>query len=78
MHFIIETTLIALATYLGLASLYQLILALASKAKTEARSVCPTKERKFLVLVPAYKEDAVILKTTKHNLQMKYRYHKDL
>ena len=78
MHFIIETTLIGLATYLGLASLYQLILAIASKTKTETKSVCPQQERKFLVLVPAYKEDTVILKTTKHNLQMKYRYHKDL
>lgn len=65
-----------LVSYLTLSGGYQFILALASKRK--AKSICrfDGHKRKILVLVPAYKEDQVILHSTKRNMSLKYKYPK--
>lgn len=58
------------AVYFGLASLYQLNLALASKFyQTKPRSG-DTIAKKTWILVPAYREDAVILHSASQNLGM--------
>lgn len=63
-----------LTSYLTISGGYHFILALASKKK--AKSICcfDGRNRKILVLVPAYQEDKVILRSTKKNMSLKYKY----
>ncbi|TFV95586.1 glycosyltransferase [Algoriphagus kandeliae] len=57
------------AIYFGMASLYQLILALASKTyRNHLQAV--VDQKKSWVLVPAYREDAVILYSVSQNLKV--------
>lgn len=78
MNLILSILLFPLVAYLAIAGIYQLVLAIASQV-TNNESFSPVdKQHKFLVLVPAYKEDAVILESTKKNLGLKYTYHRDL
>jgi cellulose synthase/poly-beta-1,6-N-acetylglucosamine synthase-like glycosyltransferase len=58
------------ASYFGLASLYQLILALASQSYQTAPQPKDVPSKKSWVLVPAYREDAVILYSVSQNLQV--------
>lgn len=67
-------TLLPIAAYLSLAGVYQLVLALASYKRVKVKTNTTDKKNKFLVLVPAYKADEVILHSTYKNLAMKYRY----
>ncbi|MFY0594625.1 glycosyltransferase [Roseivirga sp.] len=62
--------------YLVASGTYQLVLAIASKRP--ARRICKFdgRKRNMLVLVPAYKEDKVILETTKRNMNLRYKYPK--
>lgn len=64
----------AIIGFLMLSGIYQLVLALASKKK--AQNICQFdgQPRKLLVLVPSYKEDAVIINSTKLNMGLKYQY----
>lgn len=78
MTWIISITLSPIVAYLALSGLYQLILALASKVEQRESVTSPEKQNKFLILVPAYREDAVILNSTVRNLALKYEYHTDL
>ena len=71
---IAQTISIIIAAYLGLSGLYQLTLALASKTKGKALCTFDGELRKFLILVPAYQEDAVIVQSTKKNMALKYLY----
>lgn len=48
-------------TYFGLASLYVLIFAIAGLFYRNRKQISVTKQRKFAVLIPGYKEDAVIV-----------------
>ena len=57
--------------YLGLAVAYQFLLAVASLWPTKQVSIEPRPYR-FLVLVPAYKEDEVITESTLQNLRVDY------
>ncbi|TDK44208.1 glycosyltransferase [Algoriphagus formosus] len=56
--------------YFGLASLYQLILALASHSYQTIPQPKDVPSKKSWVLVPAYREDAVILYSVSQNLQV--------
>lgn len=55
-------------TYLALAAVYQLVLALASK-RYSAPKLGEKAAGRTLILVPAYREDAVILSSTEANLK---------
>ncbi len=68
----------AFTLYLTLSGLYQLMLALASKSGTPQICEFDSVKRKILVLVPAYKEDNVIIKSTSKNLGLKYSYPKSM
>lgn len=48
-------------SYFGLASLYVLIFAIAGLFYRNRKQISVTKQRKFAVLIPGYKEDAVIV-----------------
>jgi len=63
--------------YLSISGLYQLILAVASQTSVRQNHKPVSKQNKFLVLVPAYKEDAVIIESAKVNMALKYQYHTD-
>lgn len=78
MDLIISIILFPIVGYLALAALYQFILAIASQFSSNEKFRPSDKQNKFLVLVPAYKEDEVIIKSTKKNLALKYEYHRDL
>ncbi len=58
--------------YLGLASLYVLVFAIASFFYKEKKAKAGGKQRKFLVLIPAYKEDVVIVDVAKDALNQDY------
>ncbi|GAB5525499.1 MAG: glycosyltransferase family 2 protein [Roseivirga sp.] len=78
MNLILSIILFPIIAYLAIAGIYQLVLAISSQF-TDNESFKPAnKQHKFLVLVPAYKEDAVILESTKKNMALKYEYHRDL
>ncbi|MCS5491099.1 glycosyltransferase [Algoriphagus limi] len=61
------------ALYLGLASLYQLVLAIASKTYRKNQHASPIQKKSW-VLVPAYREDSVILYSVSQNLQVLKNY----
>ncbi len=76
MSSIFLTLAIVITAYLAISGLYQLVLALASKAKGKPMCKFDGMPRKFLVLVPSYKEDAVITHSTKKNMALRYLYPK--
>ena len=63
---------ILLLLYLGLASLYVLVFAIASFFYKEKKPSNSKKKRRFLVLIPAYKEDVVIVDVAKDALNQDY------
>lgn len=67
---------IILLVYLGLSSLYIFILAIAGLFKIHQRKKQDDKQRRFAVLIPGYKEDAVIVEVAKD--AVKQNYPKDL
>ncbi|WP_268125170.1 glycosyltransferase family 2 protein [Roseivirga pacifica] len=76
MQLLLYILLMPLATYLALAGLYQFILAVASHKTLKVAAIKNSLNNRFLVLVPAYKADAVILHSTVKNIAMKYQYPK--
>lgn len=78
MNWIISIALLPVVAYLAIAGIYQLVLALASQTASGETFKPAQKRSKFLILVPAYKADDVILKSTQQNLALKYEYHRDL
>ncbi|MFT6053245.1 MAG: cellulose synthase/poly-beta-1,6-N-acetylglucosamine synthase-like glycosyltransferase [Roseivirga sp.] len=76
MNTLINILLFIAIAYLSLAGLYMLILAVASKIKRASAKSLSDKINKFLVLVPSYKEDQVIIASAKRNLALKYQYPK--
>ncbi|OEK04550.1 glycosyltransferase [Roseivirga misakiensis] len=71
--FIIATVIIA---YLSASGCYHLLLAVASKRKAKPICKFDGRKRKMLVLVPAYQEDSVIIRSTKRNMNLRYKYPK--
>ena len=61
-----------LLIYLGLAAVYIFVFGLASIFKVPKRKVVEQKQRKFAVLIPGYKEDAVIVEVAKDALKQDY------
>lgn len=78
MKTLITLLLLVPTIYLALSGLYQLILALASQVAEKKTFEANSHQNRFLVMVPAYKEDAVIIESTRKNMAMRYQYHKDL
>lgn len=78
MSTIVSILLLPMVAWLAIAAIYQLILAIASQISSKESFKVREKPNRFLILVPAYKEDAVILESTKKNLALKYEYHRDL
>lgn len=74
MNTLINILLFIAIAYLSLAGLYMLVLAIASKIKKASVKSLSDKTNKFLVLVPSYKEDQVIIASAKRNLALKYQY----
>jgi len=73
---VLQIILATILAYLTLSGLYQAVLALASGIRLKAQDVQKEKYNRFLVLVPAYKCDEVILQSVKKNMGMKYLYPK--
>ncbi len=63
---------ILLLIYLGLASIYIFVFAFASFFYKEKKWVENGEQRKFLVLIPAYKEDVVIINVAEDALNQDY------
>lgn len=59
-------------TYFGLASLYVFIFALAGLFYKNRKEIPIIKQRKFAVLIPGYKEDAVIVSVAEHATTQDY------
>lgn len=78
METLITLLLLPLALYLAIAGIYQLALALASQTVAKESVSFTGKQNKFLILVPAYKEDTVVLESTRKNLSLKYQYPAEL
>lgn len=78
MNLILSIVLFPIEACLAIAGIYQLTLAIASQVSSHETFQVVEKQNKFLILVPAYQEDAVILESTKKNLTLKYEYHRDL
>ena len=76
MYLIFLTLAIVTNSFLSLSALYQLVLAIASKTKGKPMRKFDGIPRKFLVLVPSYKEDAIITYSTKKNMALRYLYPK--
>lgn len=74
MKTLLEILLLPLVAYLALSGLYQLVLALASKFKAKRTKVNSHAFARFLVLVPAYKEDAIIKHSVIKNMSARYEY----
>lgn len=74
MKTLLEFLLLPLAAYLALSGLYQLVLSLASHFKAKRPNVISHGFTKFLVLVPAYKEDAIIKHSVSKNMSARYEY----
>ena len=58
--------------YLGVAAVYVFIFALAGKFPHKQKQAENSKQRKFAVLIPGYKEDAVIVDVAKDALKQDY------
>lgn len=64
---------IAIFTYLSSVSVYALVFSVAGASyQSKTRSGGINKQNKFAVLIPAYKEDAVIISVAKEALKQKY------
>lgn len=74
MSTVIYILALTIASYLTISGGYQFLLALASKRSTKGICQFDGRQRKMLVLVPAYKEDQVILHSTRRNMSLKYKY----
>lgn len=74
METLLEYTLLPIVAYLALSGIYQLLLALASHFKTKRPTAINHGFSKFLILVPAYKEDAVIKYSVSKNMSARYEY----
>lgn len=72
----LDILLFIIATYLGLSILYQFLLALSSLSAKKLEIKIPRGYSKILVLVPAYKEDEVILNSTYRNMLARFDYPK--
>jgi cellulose synthase/poly-beta-1,6-N-acetylglucosamine synthase-like glycosyltransferase len=66
---IIELILIA---YFGFAALYIFIFGFAGLFKVKTRNATSTKQRKYAVMIPGYKEDEVIVEVAKDALNQDY------
>ena len=74
MKILLEIVLLPIVIYLALSGIYQLILALASLFKGERPKASGYGFAKFLILVPAYKEDAIIKYSVSKNMSARYEY----
>lgn len=72
MNTLIEILALVLLGYVTISVLYQFILAAASLFSRSPLQKKDDKVRNFLILVPAYKEDAVITKSTCSNMGVHY------
>lgn len=77
MYILITALLFIAIAYLSVAGLYLFVLALASKFERNPQATISTKENKFLVLVPSYKEDQVIIASAKRNLALQCQFPKN-
>ncbi len=78
MSTIVSILILPLVAWLAIAGVYQLVLALASQVASKESFEANETPNRFLILVPAYQEDAVILESTRKNLALRYEYHRDL
>ncbi len=69
---LINSVEIVFYVYLGLASLYVFIFALAGLFYKNRKTVSVSKHRKFAVLIPGYKEDAVIVSVAEQATKQDY------
>lgn len=69
---LLNLILAILLAYLGWAVVYQLVFALAGHGFTEEKGLPDLHFRRFAVLIPAYREDAVIVDTVKAVLRQNY------
>lgn len=74
MRTLLEIVLIPIVAYLALSAIYQLVLAVASLFKAKRPKASSRGFARFLVLVPAYKEDAIIKYSVSKNMQARYEY----
>lgn len=72
---VFEVISIIIFSYLAVCTLYNLIFALASVVRAPKRYTSSEEKHKFAILIPAYKEDQVILNTVKNVLQQDYPVH---
>ena len=72
---IIHSIEFILVIYFGYASIYILVFAFAGLFKIKTKSIVESKERRFAVLIPGYKEDAVIIEVAKDALLQAYPKH---
>ncbi|WP_421919807.1 glycosyltransferase [Marinifilum sp.] len=72
LHIIIYIFELVLFIYLGFSAAYIFIFALASIFPYQQKAAKSTKKRKFAVLIPGYKEDAVIVDVAKDALNQDY------
>lgn len=73
---IINIVLLILFGYLCFCTIYTLIFAVASRLKTRTHYSSSGNKNSFAILIPAYKEDRIILETVKQILQQDYRVDK--
>ena len=76
MKTLLEIILAPVLAYLAISALYQLALAVASRFKSKGAKTANHAHSRFLVLVPAYKEDAIIKHSTVKNMAQRYEYPK--
>ncbi len=74
MNILFTTPLLLVVAYLTLSSLYQLTLSIAAQFKTKRSLDTYRTFKKFLVLIPAYQEDEVILNSVKKNKALSFQY----
>ena len=71
-QYLVNIIEIIIYAYLGFAAVYILVFALAGRIGYHPKSPKEKHFRKFAVLVPGYKEDAVIIEVAKEALKQKY------
>lgn len=69
---VLKTILVIIFCYLALCTLYNLIFALAAFFRPSKKYGASDKKHKFVIFIPAYKEDNVILNTVQNVLQQDY------
>ena len=75
-HPVINTIEIILTAYLGFASVYIFVFALSGMFNRKQKANTAKTFRKFAVLIPGYKEDAVIIDVAKKALEQDYSTNK--